>query len=481
MKWHGSHILSISSLIILLGFIGFWLYNSYYDERSALQKELYYHFGEASQEVKDSIFQTMIKVIDTTYVDRIHGESDTLINVMIKPRIRNKKMIIADSLKSRKEFFTSNEIKLFVTDSEHDHSDFSKDSTLSFEFKGLNSGEVNIFSFTEVESTELADVEGNFQNRVIAAGLPCNYMVLETFDSTLIKEGLSIVINKFNPVHGQTSIAKFEAYQGYLFRKMWPQILFGLFLFSVVAVALYIANKRYRELRKLADMKNDFVSNMTHELKTPISTVSVAVEAMKNFNVLQDKERTEEYLDISKNELNRLTLLVDKVLKMSQFDNNYGQLEKLKELSLADVVQSVSDSMKLQLEKYQASLFVELEEGDFRIMGDRVHITNIIYNLVDNALKYGGSKPKIWIRVQEGMDKIILKVKDSGIGISKENQDKIFDKFFRIPTGNTHNIKGYGLGLSYVAGVVKAHGGDIKVESKENEGSEFIINLPKHV
>lgn len=481
MKWHSSHILSISSLVILSGFIGFWLYNSYYDERSALQKELYYHFGKASQEVKDSIFQAMIKVIDTSYVEHIQGEPDTLINITIKPTIKNRKLIIADSLKSRKEFFTSSEFKLFIADSENNQTKFSHDSSVTIDIVRPQDGEFNIFSFSEVASTELTSVEENFQNRIIKAGLPSTYMVLETFDSTLIKDGLSIVINKINPVHGQTSIAKFEAYQGYLIKRMWLQILFGFFLFSVVAIALYISNLRYRELRKLADMKNDFVSNMTHELKTPISTVSVAIEAMKNFEVLHDKERTEEYLDISKNELNRLTLLVDKVLKMSQFDNNYGHLDKMKELSLADVVQSVSDSMKLQLEKYHASLFVELEEGDFKIMGDRVHITNIIYNLVDNALKYGGSKPKIWIKIQEEMDKIILKVRDSGIGIRKENQDKIFDKFFRIPTGNTHNIKGYGLGLSYVAGVVKAHGGEIKVESKENEGSEFTINLPKHV
>ena len=156
-------------------------------------------------------------------------------------------------------------------------------------------------------------------------------------------------------------------------------------------------------------------------------------------------------------------------------------MEKLKELNLQEVVQSVSSSMKLQLDRYQASLFVDLEDGNYTMMGDRVHLTNIIYNLVDNALKYGGSKPEIWIKMQEKMDEIVLKVKDTGIGISKENQEKIFDKFFRVPTGNTHNIKGYGLGLSYVAGVVKAHGGEISVNSKENEGSEFIINLPKHV
>ena len=339
---------------------------------------------------------------------------------------------------------------------------------------------VDFFSFTDVESNELGLVEERFRKKIIDAGLPSNYLILETFDSLLINEGLSIIINKINPVFGQTSIAKFESYQRFLLSRIWPQIVFGIFLFSIVAFALYLSNVQYRELRKLSDMKNDFVSNMTHELKTPISTVSVAIEALKNFDALKNKAKTEEYLDISKNELNRLTLLVDKVLKMSQFDNNFGQLDKIKELDFKEIVEGVSNSMKLQLEKYNASLFLELEQGDYKVKGDKVHLSNIVYNLVDNALKYGGQKPQIWINMQEGIDVIILKIKDSGQGISKEYQEKIFDKFFRVPTGNTHNIKGHGLGLSYVAGVVKAHGGRISVASKENQGSEFIINLPKH-
>ena len=275
-------------------------------------------------------------------------------------------------------------------------------------------------------------------------------------------------------------LPSFQDIKVFVIWRIWPQIAFGMFLFSVVSIAFFISNKRYSELQRISDMKNDFVSNMTHELKTPISTVSVAIEALKSFDVLKDKNKTREYLDISKNELSRLTLLVDKVLKMSQFDNNFGQLEKRIEMDFKEIVENVSSSMKLQLEKYNASLFVDLEEGEYHVLGDRIHLANIVYNLLDNALKYGGKKPKIWIHLEHGIDDVILKVRDSGLGISKKNQAKIFDKFFRVPTGNTHNIKGHGLGLSYVAGVVKAHGGNISVNSTENQGCEFVINLPKY-
>lgn len=480
MKLNPGSVLTISSLLILLGFIGFWLNNAYHDEKEEVRKDIYLNFKEASQEVKDSVFKNMFRFADTSYIHTEVGTQDTLINLVVRPSVRTKKIILADSLKYKKEFFTSNEFKVFVSDEgEWTHTDSSK---INIEIAGSGNKKVfDFISFTEVGGKELLLIEEKFQKKIKDAGLPSDYMILETFDSSLIMDGLSIVINKVNPVYGQTSIARFDSYRPYLLKKIWPQILFGVFLFSVVAIAFYISGLRFSELQRLSDMKNDFVSNMTHELKTPISTVSVAIEALKSFDALEDRNKTREYLDISKNELNRLTLLVDKVLKMSQFDNNYGQLEKMKEMDLKEIVESVSSSMKLQLEKYNASLFLELEQGDYQLQGDRVHLSNIVYNLIDNALKYGGQKPEIWVKLHEGVDGIMLKIKDSGVGISKEYQDKIFDKFFRIPSGNTHNIKGHGLGLSYVAGVVKAHGGHISVSSRENHGSEFIINLPKHV
>jgi signal transduction histidine kinase len=480
MKFNPGTILTTASLIILMGFIGFWLKNAYQDEKAAVKTDLYLKFKEASQEVKDSIFKNMFRYADTSFIHSDIGAQDTLINLVVRPTVRTKKIMLADSVKYKKEFFTSNEFKVFITD--EGSWSTSDTNVLNIEIEGSKQKKVLDFvSFTEVGGNELSLIEEKFQRRIKDAGLPADYMILETFDSTLIKDGLAIVINKINPVYGQTSIAKFESFRPYLLKRMWPQILFGVFLFSVVAIAFYISGLRFKELKRLSEMKNDFVSNMTHELKTPISTVSVAIEALKSFDALEDRNKTREYLDISKNELNRLTLLVDKVLKMSQFDNNYGQLDKMKEMDFKEIVESVSSSMKLQVEKYNASLFLELEQGDYNLHGDKVHLSNIVYNLIDNALKYGGQKPSIWVNLHDGIDGIILKIRDSGAGINKEYQEKIFDKFFRIPSGNTHNIKGHGLGLSYVAGVIKAHGGKISVNSQENIGSEFIINLPKHV
>ena len=484
MKPISGKVLSTTSLLILLGFIGFWLYSSYLDEIRTVKKELQLVFTTASQEVKDSLFNEMFRSAENAFTYTSENQDSTMVSMVVKrPAFRKKKIMLDDSLKQKQDFFTKNEFRVIIKDGgerniegEWKHEYGNMDIAVHHDSMPV----FDVISLTTVDEGELELVEESFNRKIIEAKLPSEYLVLETFDSTLLSEGLSIVINKINPVYGQTSIAKFSGYKGFVIWRIWPQIAFGLFLFSVVSIAFFISNKRYNELERISAMKNDFVSNMTHELKTPISTVSVAIEALKSFDVLADKNKTKEYLDISKNELSRLTLLVDKVLKMSQFDNNFGQLEKRIEMDFKEIVESVSSSMKLQLEKYNASLFVDLEEGEYHVLGDRIHLANIVYNLLDNALKYGGKKPKIWIHLEHGLDNIVLKVKDSGLGISKENQVKIFDKFFRVPTGNTHNIKGHGLGLSYVAGVVKAHGGNISVSSTENQGSEFIINLPKY-
>jgi two-component system, OmpR family, phosphate regulon sensor histidine kinase PhoR len=220
------------------------------------------------------------------------------------------------------------------------------------------------------------------------------------------------------------------------------------------------------------------VSNVTHELKTPISTVSVAIEALSNFNVLQNPAQTKEYLEISKNELNRLTILVDKVLKMSIFEQKDLAL-KTEPINFKSLIENVLATMKLQFEKYHAQVDFDFTGNHFSLEGDAIHLTNVVYNLLENALKYS-SEPIISIRLAEENQSICLKIQDNGIGISEEYLPKIFDKFFRVPTGNVHNTKGYGLGLSYVKSVVEKHKGTIAVTSKTGTGSCFIINLPSN-
>ena len=260
-------------------------------------------------------------------------------------------------------------------------------------------------------------------------------------------------------------------------RKMWSQILVSLLLVSLTIFSFALLLRTLVQQRKLTQIKNDFISNITHELKTPIATVSVAIEALRNFDALHDPEKTKEYLAISSNELQRLSFLVDKVLKLSMFEKHQVELKE-EVVDLSVLVKDVVNSMKLQFEKYKAQINVQIQGYRFEVEADRLHITSVLFNLLDNALKYSKENPSIHIELKEENERILLRVTDNGIGIPAEYHKKIFEKFFRVPAGDTHNVKGYGLGLSYVAYVIQRHYGSIDVESQPGIGSRFIIKLP---
>lgn len=263
----------------------------------------------------------------------------------------------------------------------------------------------------------------------------------------------------------------------YLLRQITQPILFSVLLLGITILSFVLLYRNILKQQRLAALKNEFISNITHELKTPIATVGVAIEALRNFNAMQDPGRTKEYLDISSNELQRLNLLVDKVLKLSMFEKQEVEL-RFEPVDIKEVVEEVVGSLKLQLEKNQARVAIT-SEGDTTLQGDRLHLLSVVFNLLDNAVKYSKAEPVVKIDLQEKEGAIVLTVTDNGIGIAPEYQDKIFDKFFRIPHGDTHNAKGYGLGLSYVAQVVQKHKGTIGVESKPGIGTKFTITLPK--
>jgi two-component system phosphate regulon sensor histidine kinase PhoR len=264
----------------------------------------------------------------------------------------------------------------------------------------------------------------------------------------------------------------------FLLRRISAAILFSVFLIGVTLLSFSLLYRNLLRQQRLAIIKNDFISNITHELKTPIATVSVAIEALRSFNAHMDPARQKEYLDISANELQRLSLLVDKVLKLSMFEKREVELQ-YEMLDMNVLVQEVAASMRLQFEKHGAEVTTH-SEGETTLEGDRLHLVSVIFNLLDNALKYSSENPRIGLLLKGEADKVVLEVSDSGIGIPAEYRDRIFEKFFRVPTGNLHNAKGYGLGLSYVSHVVKKHRGTIRVESSEGQGSRFVITLPKN-
>jgi two-component system, OmpR family, phosphate regulon sensor histidine kinase PhoR len=307
-----------------------------------------------------------------------------------------------------------------------------------------------------------------------------NLDVAFSIDKIETKETKQPVFNEVtlgfrNPVTYRLVIHNKSAF---IFKRIAIPILFSVFLVAFTALSFTLLYRNLLRQNRLANIKNEFISNITHELKTPIATVSVAIEALRNFNANLDTERTKEYLDISSNELQRLTLLVDKVLKLSMFEKKEIDLQ-YEVLDMNELVAEVTSSLRLQFEKHHAEVNI-CSEGDTTLEGDRLHLVSVIFNLLDNALKYSSDTPKIDVKISADENKVDLVIKDSGIGIPEEYKVRIFEKFFRVPTGNLHNAKGYGLGLSYVAHVVNKHKGTITVESAPNAGSKFIITLPKH-
>lgn len=263
----------------------------------------------------------------------------------------------------------------------------------------------------------------------------------------------------------------------YLLQRIAVPILLSVFIVGFTIFSFTLLYKNLLRQRRLGDIKNEFISNITHELKTPIATVSVAIEALRTFNASIDPQRSKEYLDISANELQRLSLLVDKVLKLSMFEKKEVEL-KYETLNMQDLIREVTSSMRLQFEKRNAAISIS-NEGDTSFEGDRLHLVSVIFNLMDNALKYTYDNPRIKISSVAADNKVNLIIEDDGIGIPEEYREKVFEKFFRVPTGNLHNAKGYGLGLSYVAHVVNKHKGTIKVEPASGGGSKFVVSIPK--
>ena len=263
----------------------------------------------------------------------------------------------------------------------------------------------------------------------------------------------------------------------YLLKRISSAILFSVFLVGFTILAFLVLYRSLRKQQKLSDIKNEFISNITHELKTPIATVSVAIEALRNFGASLNPQKTAEYLDISANELQRLSLLVDKVLKLSMFEKKEIEL-KPELVSVRQLADEVTASMRLQFEKRKAVVHVQ-SDSNTTIEGDRLHLQSVLFNLVDNALKYSNGKPQIDVSIRNVVNGLQLTVADNGMGIPPEYHQRIFEKFFRVPHGDVHNAKGYGLGLSYVAHIVERHKGTIKVEAAEGSGSRFVIVLPK--
>ncbi len=262
----------------------------------------------------------------------------------------------------------------------------------------------------------------------------------------------------------------------YLLKSMWLMlVLSGVFLLAIIG-AFYSSISIIFKQKKISIIKNDFINNMTHELKTPISTISLACQALSDEDLSNSISKREKYVATIDEENKRLGDLVENVLQSAVIDKKDLEL-KLELLDLDYIIKKAIKNIQLQLKNKDGVISLNLMATNTLIEADKIHITNVIFNLLDNAIKYSIGKPEISIETQDVINGVVVKIKDNGIGIAKENYVKIFEKLFRVPTGNLHNVKGFGLGLSYVKSIIEKLNGHIKVESNIGVGSTFIIQL----
>jgi two-component system phosphate regulon sensor histidine kinase PhoR len=483
-------LLMLVTILVVTGFQVYWLKNNYDREKRSLQikanmafQDAVRHLQTAKLKLKDPFFDTSHQRKMRVIVDSDLSESNVIINVLPKPEIvtmvnamRDK---IRDSLKNSRS--NSSVIISMSKDSANLHPDSLHNRLIKKDIFETVNGDNKFFRFlygvdSLQDSLKIQEINVAYQNKIKEENLPVPFEIVRLND---VKEDnepdfTNVTVGFAHPVTYHLELGNSFPY---LMKRITLPILFSLFLVGVTILSFVVLYRNLLKQRRLAELKNEFIGNITHELKTPIATVGVAIEALKSFNAIQDPERTKEYLDISANELQRLSLLVDKVLKLSMFENKEVDL-KYENFDWKDVVDEVTASLRLQIEKFHAKVMIT-KSGDTNLDADRLHLLSVVFNLLDNALKYSKDKPVINIGLTGDESSVQFNITDNGIGIAPEYKNKIFEKFFRVPTGNTHNAKGYGLGLSYVAQVVEKHHGQIFVDSELNKGTTITIILPK--
>lgn len=472
-----SVLLMVASLILLLILQFLWLSRSFGDARQNIRRELGHIVEHSVRHIQDSLAMRLM--------DSLGINGDSIARLLIPPPAHLQKMkahhslALHDTAKSR-TFIVSLSAK---SDSlSKNYLRFSPRRMRFVHTIGLLAAGIRIDSTLIIKRirSEIAQRNMKVEN-VMISSLQLNrppteeewlqMREREQKEQHILRERVFIL-------PGAGYEARIEGFMWNVWQQMMPPILFSVFLTSVTVTAFAIMYRSLRQQQRLAELKDDFIGNVTHELKTPVATVSVALEALSNFNVLQNREQTAEYMEICKTELKRLSLMIDQIMKIAVFEQKGMQLEN-KPVDLREVIQNALASMRPQFEHFDARVDFYTEGKSWKVRGDVAHLTNIVLNLLENALKYSPQNPHIRVRLTERENDIALEVSDNGIGIAPEYHKKIFDKFFRVPTGNVHNVKGYGLGLSYVANVVKSHGGSITLQSAPAKGSTFCVSLPK--
>lgn len=498
----------LASLLALLLFLGFWLRGTYRDADLVMTEKGNLLYQEAVRQVQDSVYQKFI----VRFIENAEGNttylSDTLLqnfstldlDAAHQPQITAQRL--ADSLPSERlnrmqlafklDTAGQRDTRILITRQQNGLSfpklrsdSVTQGDTVTPGLSPLHRFEISAKRLNTTSSSRnlLRDsdhiapiIRDKFRLALAKAALPPEFHIEQKIP---LEDPLDL---EFFPGDFNTYLQEKVVFQNtgwYLSKKIAGPFFFSLFLFLLTALAFWSLRKSNSRALQYTRLKHDFMSNMTHELKTPVTTIGLAIEAIQGFVANNDQEKIREYLKISQHELSRLSLLVDKVLKLSLFENNVPRINIVK-VDFETVLQKVLNAMSIQVEQAGGFFKLDKEGEDFLLAADAVHLSNVLFNLLDNSLKYTEGAPRINLKLEAQATQIILTISDNGIGISPAYQSKVFDRFFRVPQqGNQHNVKGYGLGLSYVADIIRQHNGNITLDSISGKGTSFKIELPR--
>lgn len=310
-----------------------------------------------------------------------------------------------------------------------------------------------------------------------------NFMPIQKtgkYPKELLNKGFSYILFPSDMVSNPDYLMLyFPREKRFLITSLWQTMSVSMFLIIVIILTFAYTLIAILKQKKISEMKNDFINNMTHEIKTPIATISLACEALSDKDIIKSERVYNNYISVINEENKRLGSLTERILQSAKLEKGQIILKK-EEIDVHEIISDSIKNIKLQVENRGGNIRIRFNATNSILMADHDHITNVIFNLLDNANKYTLRTPEIVISTENSYSGILISVKDNGTGISKSNQKKIFEKLYRIPTGNIHNVKGFGLGLSYVKAIVEQHEGKISIESELNKGTSFIIYLPNH-
>lgn len=339
----------------------------------------------------------------------------------------------------------------------------------------INASDLEFYLSKNLVSTGLQeDFEYGIYDCYSNAMVYGNYVSFDKSDSTIVK---TTYLPKYEKSPYNFGV-RFPKKNSFMLDSMKVTIFFTFILLFAIMFFLYSMFVILKQ-KRMSEMQKDFINNMTHEFKTPISTIKIAADVFVNNDTIRGDSRLLKYASIIKEQNNRLNNQVEKVLQITKIEKETLQLSK-ERLDLHQLLNVVYESCEMKVQDLNGSINLDLKATHPIIFADNLHLTNILHNLVDNAMKYNSGKPEIKISTKdESKNRLLLTIEDKGIGISKEYQNKVFDKFYRVPTGDVHNVKGFGLGLYYVKNICDAHQWDISLDSEPNHYTKVKILMDK--